>query len=97
MAGTSRGSTRSRASKSSPGNPQIHNPNQMLRKDKTRNKSLIRIFSVKHKILLGFGIIALATALFIIYTVINPMEKPKKPRVIIPLPAPKLMDLPMVN
>ncbi|KAH0674814.1 hypothetical protein KY284_025901 [Solanum tuberosum] len=95
MAGTSRGSTRSRASKSSTENPQIRNPNQILRKDKTRNNSLIHIFSVNLKFLIGFGIIAFAIALFFIYTLINPMEKPQKPRVITPLPAPKLMDLPM--
>ncbi|MCE3214833.1 hypothetical protein HAX54_053463 [Datura stramonium] len=95
MAGTSRGSTRSRASKSSTGNPPIRSPNQMLRQDKTRNNSLIRIFSVNLKFLLGFGIISFAIALFFIYQVVNPMEKPQKPRVITPLPAPKLMDLPM--
>ncbi|KAL3368651.1 hypothetical protein AABB24_009474 [Solanum stoloniferum] len=95
MAGTSRGSTRSRASKSSTENPQIRNPNQILRKDKTRNNSLIHIFSVNLKFLIGFGIIAFAIALFFIYTLINPMEKPQKSRVITPLPAPKLMDLPM--
>ncbi|TMW83041.1 hypothetical protein EJD97_003159 [Solanum chilense] len=95
MAGTSRGSTRSRASKSSTENPQIRNPNRILRKDKTRNNSLIRIFSVNLKFLVGFGIIAFAIALLFIYKLINPMEKPQKPRVITPLPAPKLMDLPM--
>ncbi|XP_016568329.2 mannosyl-oligosaccharide glucosidase GCS1 [Capsicum annuum] len=95
MVGTSRGSTRSRASKSSTENSPIRKPNQMLRKDKTRDRSLIRIFSVNIKFLLGFGIIAFAISLFFINSLIKPMEKPQKPRVIAPLPAPKLMDLPM--
>lgn len=98
MAGTSRGSTRSRASKSSAENAPILSPlNPKLRKDKTRNNSLIRIFNVNLKFLLGFGIISFVIALFFIYPIVNPMEKPQKPRVITPLPAPKLTDLPMVN
>nr|XP_009779159.1 PREDICTED: mannosyl-oligosaccharide glucosidase GCS1-like isoform X2 [Nicotiana sylvestris] len=96
MAGTSRGSTRSRASKSSAENAPILSPlNPKLRKDKTRNNSLIRIFNVNLKFLLGFGIISFVIALFFIYPIVNPMEKPQKPRVITPLPAPKLTDLPM--
>ncbi|KAM3358537.1 hypothetical protein P3S68_021470 [Capsicum galapagoense] len=93
MVGTSRGSTQSRALKSSTENSPIRKPNQMLRKDKTRDSSLIRIFSVNIKFLLGFGIIAFAIALFFINSLIKSIEKPQKPRVITPLPASKLMDL----
>ncbi|XP_060214175.1 mannosyl-oligosaccharide glucosidase GCS1-like [Lycium barbarum] len=93
MAGSSRGSTRSRAaSKSS--TTQVPNP---TRKDKTRNtNTLIRVFSVNLKFLLGFAVVAFVIATFSIYQVVNNhMEKPQKLRVITPLPAPKLMDLPM--
>ncbi|KAL6531514.1 hypothetical protein OROMI_027877 [Orobanche minor] len=69
-------------------------PNPNVRR-RGRDQSSIRILDVNLKFLLGFGVISFSIALFLIYRLVNPVEVPQIPRVITPLPAPKLMDLPM--
>ncbi|CAI9093220.1 OLC1v1028665C1 [Oldenlandia corymbosa var. corymbosa] len=60
------------------------------------DQSLISIMNVNIKTLLGLGILASFVAVFIIFQLVNTAEEPeKKPRVVTPFPAPKLMDLPM--
>lgn len=60
-----------------------------------RDQSLIRIFNVNIKALLGFGILAFLISLFLIFRFVSNVEETKLPRVVTPFPAPKLMDLPM--
>lgn len=61
------------------------------------DRSLIRILNVNIKTLLGLGILLSSIAVFLIYQLVSTHDEPEMPRVITPFPAPKLMDLLMVN
>ncbi|VFQ71484.1 unnamed protein product [Cuscuta campestris] len=69
--------------------------NSKLRRKRGKDQSSIIFPGVNLKYLLGFGSISFLIALFLIYRFANLDGVPPKPRVITPLPAPKLMDLPM--
>ncbi|XP_077227087.1 mannosyl-oligosaccharide glucosidase GCS1-like isoform X2 [Tasmannia lanceolata] len=56
--------------------------------------SSLRLMNVNLKSLLGFGILAFLIIVFIIYYHFDTVEEVQKLRVITPLPAPKMMDLP---
>ncbi|CAA2997448.1 Hypothetical predicted protein [Olea europaea subsp. europaea] len=89
MAGASRRSTRCKTPSSSVDNyndPSIRN-----------GPEFHRILNVNIKYLFIFGLVFFLIALFLVNHLINPTEEPVKlkPRVVTPLPAPKLMDLPM--
>lgn len=99
MTGNSRRTARSRAKPASEADDDREvrgaTPSAKVRR-RGREPSSIRILDVNLKFLLGFGVISFSIALFVIYRLVNPAEVPQIPRVITPLPAPKLADLPMV-
>ena len=71
-------------------------------KPRSRNRSkndqsLIRIFNVDLKIMLGIGVFSFLIVLLLIHNLVNHVEEAEMPRVITPFPAPKLMDLPQVT
>ncbi|EOX99908.1 Glucosidase 1 isoform 1 [Theobroma cacao] len=98
MTGGGRRSARSRAKSYTDVNEDaVHRtkPNSNLRRDKTRDRgNALRILNVNLKIVLGFGILASLIIFFLVSHLINPAEVARKPRVVTPFPAPKIMDLP---
>ncbi|CAH9108499.1 unnamed protein product [Cuscuta europaea] len=66
-----------------------------LRRKRGKEHTSIRFLDVNLKFLLGFGFLSFSIAFFLIYCLLNTVGVPQNPRVITPLPAPKLMDLPM--
>nr|GMD23223.1 mannosyl-oligosaccharide glucosidase GCS1 [Ipomoea batatas] len=99
MTGNSRRTARSRAKPASEADDDDREvrsatPNPKVRR-RGREQSSLRILDVNLKFLLGFGVISFSIALFFIYRLVNPAEVAQIPRVITPLPAPKLADLPM--
>ncbi|WCJ38747.1 Mannosyl-oligosaccharide glucosidase GCS1 [Euphorbia peplus] len=96
MAGNSRSSARSRVKSSSEDDGALRSskPNLKLKKDRSKDRSLIRILNVDLKIMLGIGICSCLVIFFLIHHLINPVEEAEITRVITPFPAPKLMDLP---
>lgn len=79
-------------------NPLLHaNLKNRIRKNRSRDQSFIGILDVNLKLLLGFGILAFLIVLFLIHHIVSHPEDAQKPRVVTPFPAPKLMDLPMVD
>ena len=79
-------------------NPLLHaNLKNRIRKNRSRDQSFIGILDVNLKLLLGFGVLAFLIVLFLIHHIVSHPEDVQKPRVVTPFPAPKLMDLPMVD
>ncbi|XVF02716.1 hypothetical protein REPUB_Repub04eG0198300 [Reevesia pubescens] len=69
-------------------------PNSKLRKVKTKDHgNSLRILNANLKIMLGFSIVAALIIFFLVNHLINP-EQARRPRVVTPFPAPKIMDLP---
>lgn len=104
MTGSSRKSTRKRittAAGAADGNEDISGrnvrSNSSPQSHRGTDRSLIRILNVNIKTLLGLGILLSSIAVFLIYQLVSTLDEPEMPRVITPFPAPKLMDLPMVN
>ncbi|KAF5746454.1 mannosyl-oligosaccharide glucosidase GCS1 [Tripterygium wilfordii] len=99
MAGRGRRSARGRIKPSTdPGEDDStghKKPNLKRRRDGTRDQSLIRIFNVNVKFMLGLGILAFLIIVYVIRTLINPVEVADRPRVVTPFPAPKVMNLAM--
>ncbi|XP_057949553.1 mannosyl-oligosaccharide glucosidase GCS1 [Malania oleifera] len=69
-------------------------PNLKLRKSASRDQSAIKIFNANLKALLVLGAFAFLIVVFLIYHLTESVEEDRKPRVVTPLPAPKIMDLP---
>ncbi|XP_012851159.1 PREDICTED: mannosyl-oligosaccharide glucosidase GCS1-like [Erythranthe guttata] len=92
MTRPSRRNTRGKTESSSDGDqpPINQNPNPKTRMPARRNRKFSRILSLSL-----CGLLLVAIGLFFNKYYINPMKKTVKPRVVTPLPAPKLMDLPM--
>ncbi|KAG9447903.1 hypothetical protein H6P81_014031 [Aristolochia fimbriata] len=59
-----------------------------------RNTHSLQLMDVNLKLLLGFAILASAVAGYVIYYHEGSFREVEKPRIITPLPAPKMMDLP---
>lgn len=68
------------------------------RRDRSRDHSFIRILNADLKLLLGIGVVSLFVIWFLFRDLMNPVgDAQKKPRVVTPFPAPKIMDLPQVK
>ncbi|KAG2706653.1 hypothetical protein I3760_05G113800 [Carya illinoinensis] len=99
MAGSGRTSARSRI-KTGADADDIDNSlrnakrNLKARKDRSRDHNYIRIFDVNLKVMLGISAFAFLVILFLIRHLVNPAEEARRPRVVTPFPAPKVMDLP---
>lgn len=104
MTGSSSKSARARIKSSAHANDDDHDlssrrekPNFRSRRDTNRNSSVIRIFNVDLKLMLGLIVLAFFIILLLIRNLIKPVDIAQRPRVVTPFPAPKLMDLPQVN
>lgn len=102
MTGGGRRSTRSRAKSATDVNEDDDallktKPISKLRRVKAKDHgNSLRILNANLKILLGVGIVAALLIFFFVNHLISPAEEAPRPRVITPLPAPKIMDLPQV-
>ncbi|KAK7825345.1 mannosyl-oligosaccharide glucosidase gcs1 [Quercus suber] len=98
MSGNGRRTTRSRTKSATDadGDDPLRNtkPNPKLRKDRNRAHNSIRIFDVNLKVMLGVSVFAFFVIFFLIRRLVNPAEEVRRPRVVTPFPAPKIMDLP---
>ncbi|XP_050276247.1 mannosyl-oligosaccharide glucosidase GCS1-like [Quercus robur] len=98
MRGNGRRTTRSRTKSATDadGDDPLRNtkPNPKLRKDRNRAHNSIRIFDVNLKVMLGVSVFAFFVIFFLIRRLVNPAEEIRRPRVVTPFPAPKIMDLP---
>ncbi|KAG8365914.1 hypothetical protein BUALT_Bualt17G0021500 [Buddleja alternifolia] len=97
MTRISRRSTRPKL-KSSPDDdrpPNNQNPNRKSRIPGDRDTNFNRILQFALKFVLASAILFLITRLFVKFNFMDPVNNTLKPRVVTPLPAPKLMDLPM--
>ncbi|XP_047329863.1 mannosyl-oligosaccharide glucosidase GCS1-like [Impatiens glandulifera] len=103
MTGGGRSSARSRVkSKSAVGDDtpsqsllDFKSSRRLRRGNSNREESLLRIFDINPAVLVGFGCISLIIVFFVIRHLMIPFEElQKRPRVITPFPAPKVMDLP---
>lgn len=68
-----------------------------LRRHRDRSKSgggFLRILDVNLKYVLGAGAVAFLVIFFMVNHLVKPAEEAKRPRVVTPFPAPKIMDLP---
>ena len=101
MSGNGRRTTRSRTKSATDadGDDPLRNtkPNPKLRKDRNRAHNSIRIFDVNLKVMLGVSVFAFFVIFFLIRRLVNPAEEVRRPRVVTPFPAPKIMDLPQVK
>lgn len=102
MAGSGRTSARSRikpTADASDGDDSLRNAKRNLkaRKGRSRDHSYIRIFDVNLKVVLGMSAFAFLVILFLIRHLVNPAGDARRPRVVTPFPAPKVMDLPQVE
>ncbi|KAJ4710863.1 mannosyl-oligosaccharide glucosidase GCS1-like [Melia azedarach] len=99
MTGTGQRSARSRIKSSTDINEDESLRNARInlrnRRNTNRDHSLLRIFNVDIKVMLGFIIFAFLIILFLIHRLVKPDQDAERPRVIRPFPAPKLMDLPI--
>ncbi|XWS22745.1 hypothetical protein CRYUN_Cryun29cG0062800 [Craigia yunnanensis] len=69
-------------------------PNSKLRRVKIKDHgNALRILNANLKIMLGFSIVAALIIFFLVNHLINPAEEARRPRVVTPFPAPKIMDL----
>ena len=103
MAGGGRRSARSRT-KSSTDINEVDDaflktkPNPKLRRVKAKDHgNALRILNANLKLMLGFSIVAALIFFFLFNHLINPTEEARRPRVVTPFPAPKMMDLPQVH
>ncbi|XP_047967733.1 mannosyl-oligosaccharide glucosidase GCS1-like isoform X1 [Salvia hispanica] len=95
MAGVSRRNTRDKAT-SAGKSPNLHNTNTRTRKSAAGGRrGFTRIVTSTFAILLSIGIVLITIGFFMKNYFINPAKETVKPRVVTPLSAPKLMDLPM--
>ncbi|XP_022725562.1 mannosyl-oligosaccharide glucosidase GCS1-like isoform X2 [Durio zibethinus] len=70
-------------------------PNSKLRRVKTQDHgNALRILNANLKAMLSFGIVATLIIFFLLNHLISPAEDARRPRVVTPFPAPKIMDLP---
>ena len=101
MSGNGRRTTRSRTKSATDadGDDPLRNtkPDPKLRKDRNRAHYSIRIFDVNLKVMLGVSVFAFFVIFFLIRRLVNPAEEIRRPRVVTPFPAPKIMDLPQVK
>ena len=100
MSGSSRRSARSRAVSSSAASAdaETRNPTTRTRRDMHRGRGPIRLMEVNLKSLLGFGFLALLIVVFLIYDrTASVVVEDRSLRIVTPLPAPKMMDLPQVG
>ena len=73
-------------------------PNSKHRRVKIKDHgNALRILNANLKIMLGFSIVAALIIFFLVNHLINPAEEARRPRVVTPFPAPKMMDLPQVH
>ncbi|XP_075658252.1 mannosyl-oligosaccharide glucosidase GCS1-like isoform X2 [Castanea sativa] len=97
MSGNGRRTTRSRTKSAADadGDDPLRNtkPNPKLRKDRNRAHNSI-LFDVNLKVMLGVSVFAFFVIFFLIRRLVNPVEEVRRPRVVTPFPAPKIMDLP---
>lgn len=98
MTGSSRRSARSRAvssSSSAAADAETRNPTTRTRRDIHRGRGPIRLMEVNLKSFLGFGFLALLIVVFLIYDrTASVVDEDRSLRIVTPLPAPKMMDLP---
>ncbi|XP_024027588.1 mannosyl-oligosaccharide glucosidase GCS1 [Morus notabilis] len=59
-----------------------------------RTHDSIRIFNVDLKLMLGISVISFFFIFLLIHKLVKPAEQSRRPRVVTPFPAPKVMDLP---
>lgn len=102
MAGSGRPSARSRAKpatnvKEGEDSLRYKKPDLKARKGTSSAHGFIRIFDVNLKVVLVLSVFACLVILFLIRHLVNPAEEARRPRVVTPFPAPKLMDLPQVK
>ncbi|PIN26107.1 Glucosidase I [Handroanthus impetiginosus] len=97
MARISRRSNRGKPKSSSDNDPppNSENPNSRTRIPGARDRSLRRILSFPLYVLFFSGVLLLIIGLNMMNYFVNPVKETVKPRVVTPLPAPKLMDLPI--
>ncbi|KAL9686728.1 hypothetical protein QQ045_031121 [Rhodiola kirilowii] len=98
MAGGVRKSARSKYRSSADGDEddgvrQVKPPLK-VRKEKRRDENLIRIIGFNLKAFVGIGIVASVIIVVLVNSITNPLENGGRLRVVMPFPAPKLMDLP---
>ncbi|XVF43737.1 hypothetical protein PTKIN_Ptkin02bG0064500 [Pterospermum kingtungense] len=100
MTGGGRRSARSRAKSSTDVNEDDDallktKPISKLRRVKAYDHgNALRILKANLKVMIGLGIVAALLIFFFVSHLINPAEEAVRPRVITPLPAAKIMDLP---
>ncbi|KAB2045785.1 hypothetical protein ES319_D01G185800v1 [Gossypium barbadense] len=100
MTGDGRRSARSRTKPSSDVNEDDDafnkaKPISKLRRVKTKDHgTALRILNADLKIILGFGIVAALIIFFLVNHLISIAEEARRPRVVTPFPAPRIMDLP---
>ncbi|KAL3649881.1 ADP-ribosylation factor GTPase-activating protein gcs1 [Castilleja foliolosa] len=89
-----RNNTRTRIKSSSDGD-QVDKPKPATRVPVSRDRTSNRILNFTFKFLFASGILLIMVGLYTKSYFVNPMNETVKPKVVTPLPAPKLMDLPM--
>ncbi|XWS34587.1 hypothetical protein CRYUN_Cryun21dG0051000 [Craigia yunnanensis] len=100
MTGGGRRSARSRTKSSTDINEDddaLHKtkPNSKHRRVKAKDHgNALRILNANLKLMLGFSIVAALIIFFLVNHLINPTEEARRPRVVTPFPASKIMDLP---
>lgn len=101
MTGGGRRTARSRtksAADSGDANPsQSARPHLRRHRDRSKSDSFIGILNVNLKYVLGFSAAAFLIIFFTVNHLVKPAKEPKRPRVVTPFPAPKIMDLPQVT
>ncbi|KAL1565274.1 ADP-ribosylation factor GTPase-activating protein gcs1 [Salvia divinorum] len=96
MAGVSRRNTRDKTISAGKSPNYDNAANTRTRKSAARGRrGFNRIVTSTFAILLSIGIVLITIGFFMKNYFINPAKETVKPRVVTPLPAPKLMDLPM--
>lgn len=66
-------------------------------RDRSKSDGFIRILNVNLKYVLGFSAVAFLIIFFMVNHLVKPAKEAKRPRVVTPFPAPKIMDLPQVT
>lgn len=98
MTGSSRRSARSRAVPAASADAETRNRTTRTRRDMHRGRGPIRLMEVNITSLLGFGFLALLIVVFLIYDhTASVVDEDRSLRIVTPLPAPKMMDLPQVG